>query len=70
MLRTEIFNVIRHKHKALKVFERSLNESRILIGTADADEKKLLRRSPISREILYGNHDHRMLAIGVTKFPP
>lgn len=70
MLRTEIFNAVSHRPKRSTIFDRCLPEHRILAGAADLEERKLLQRSPTAKEILYGDHDHRMLAIGVTNFPP
>lgn len=68
MLRTEIFNVILHRPKRSTAFDRSAAEKRILTGAADKDERKLLQRSSTTKELLYGDHDHRMFAIGITQF--
>lgn len=71
MLRTEIFNVVAHKTKRVTTnLERSTAENRILVGKANVLETKLLQRSSLVKELLFGLHDHRMLGIGIAQFQP
>lgn len=71
MLRTEIFNVVAHRSKRVSsAIERSQAERKLLNGRADAQERKLLQRSPLVKELILGEHDHRMFGIGIAQFEP
>lgn len=48
----------------------NMNEQRVLKGIADIKEQKLLAHSPVTKEIVFSEHDHRMLAIGVVEIEP
>lgn len=46
------------------------SEKRVLRGLVDFKEKKLLTRSPTTKELIFTDHDHRMLAIGIVEIEP
>lgn len=71
LLRSDIFNLALHRGiRGGMSFTRQRGENRVLRGTADKVEKKLLQRSPAVRELILANHDHRMLAIGLVEIQP
>lgn len=71
LLRTDIFNIIIHRGIRGGVdLYRTANEEKVLSGLANTEERKLLHRSPIAKELVLGDHDHRMLIIGTRQFEP
>lgn len=71
LLRTNIFNMAIHRGlKGGEAIAKTKAEDRVLSGLADTEEGKLKHRSPMAKELLIGNHDHRMLIIGIRQFEP
>lgn len=72
MLRSEIFNMVVHRPKRVTTvnLDRSTEENRILVGKANVIESKLLQRSSLVKDLLFGTHDFRMLGIGIAEFKP
>lgn len=70
MVRTDLFNVIVHRGKHVGLYDTTPEEQRILFGKVNIEESKLFKRSLTTRELVFGQHDHRMMAIGITEFPP
>lgn len=71
LLRSNKFNMVAHNiAKTKTTFFMRKGEKRILKGSADVQEKKLLTRSPTTKELVVTDHDHRMLAIGVVEIEP
>ena len=71
LMRTDIFNVvIHHGGRGGNAFVKTPAEARVLLGTAHKEERKLLQRSPAAREILFADHDHRLLAVGFLECEP
>ncbi|CAG9832661.1 unnamed protein product [Diabrotica balteata] len=66
LLRTTIFSPMEHDQYKMYQFLPTPEEARILKGKACTSEKKLLHRSPLIQEIVFDQHDYRMLCIGVT----
>lgn len=69
-MRTEIFNIVAHRTKRITTLDRNPIENRMLNGKADIIESKLLQRSSLAKEMIFGTHDHRMLGIGLAQFQP
>ncbi|KAJ8920497.1 hypothetical protein NQ315_005366 [Exocentrus adspersus] len=65
LLRTNLFSPFEHKLVKNQAFDTTPEEDRILIGKAYRSERKLKHRSPAVQELIFDNHDYRMLAIGV-----
>lgn len=72
MLRSEIFNMVVHRPKKVTTvnLDRSPEENKILVGKANVIESKLLQRSSLVKDLLFGKHDFRMLGIGIAEFTP
>lgn len=71
LLRTNIFNMAIHKGvRGGEVIARTKAEDRVLAGLADTEESKLKHRSPLAKELLIGDHDHRMLMMGIKQYEP
>lgn len=67
---TDNFNVFVHQGRKSEKLCTTQHEDEILQGVTDVKEPRLLQRSPLGKELLIGEHDHRMLAIGIVNFPP
>lgn len=71
LLRTNIFNIAIHRGlKGGESIAKTQEEDRVLSGMADIEESKLKHRSPVAKELFIGDHDHRMLMIGIRQFEP
>lgn len=70
LLRTDVFNMTLHNGTKGSAFATTNQEKRVLAGAADKYERKLLQRSPAGKELIFANHDHRMLAIGIVEIEP
>lgn len=71
LLRSTKFNLMLHSFgKSRPIFTARKGEARVLKGTADIKERKLLTHSPATKELIFANHDHRMLAIGIVNIKP
>lgn len=68
LLRSEVFN--KKSHQGRNIFRSTEGEDRVLLGTADHPERKLLQRSPVAKELIFSNHDYRMLMIGFLEAAP
>ncbi|XP_030753095.1 uncharacterized protein LOC115880109 [Sitophilus oryzae] len=63
LLRTLCFSPV--ESSGVPLPQATSEEERLLTGKAFKNEKRLLHRSPIIQEIIFDNHDYRMLAIGL-----
>lgn len=71
LLRSEIFNMALHNTGRGRIaYAAKKREKETLKGTADIPEKKLLARSPTTKELILSDHDHRMLSIGIVEIEP
>lgn len=71
LLRSSKFSMALHTFgKTKKPFVPKPREMRVLRGTADIPEKKLLSHSPTTKELVLSDHDHRMLAVGIVEIEP
>lgn len=66
ILRSTHFNSAYRRHPSLQ----KEHERKVLRGTSDLKQRKVLQHSPALNEILKNAHDHRMLAIGVVEIEP
>uniref|UniRef100_A0A1Y1LF82 Uncharacterized protein n=2 Tax=Photinus pyralis TaxID=7054 RepID=A0A1Y1LF82_PHOPY len=66
LLRTKIFN----GRACGEDLHKSQEEENILYGTANIMEKKLLQHSLMTKELMLGQHDYRLLMIGVKQYEP
>nr|XP_022904193.1 uncharacterized protein LOC111416413 isoform X2 [Onthophagus taurus] len=69
MFRGDSFNLVTHR-KNVNASKRNPEEDRVLIGAANLFERKLLQRSPVIKELIFAEHDHRLLGAGVRLFQP
>ncbi|XP_050299256.1 uncharacterized protein LOC126738127 [Anthonomus grandis grandis] len=67
LLRTNNFSPV--EHSGAPIMRDTPEERRVLVGKAFKNEKKLLHRSPIIQQILFENHDYRLLSIGINNNP-
>lgn len=70
LLRTEIFNFVSRRRARGVDSHSSSSENRVLRGPSNVEEKKLLHRSPIVKELILGEPDYRMLIIGIKQYEP
>lgn len=61
---------LRTLRKGKALFVPKPREMNVLRGPADITESKLLSHSPTTKELIFSNHDHRMLAIGIVEIEP
>ncbi|XP_017782229.1 PREDICTED: uncharacterized protein LOC108566722 [Nicrophorus vespilloides] len=59
-----------HRGKLSRTLNRTQREDRMLVGTANFKESKLKQRSGLSKDLILGAHDYRMLGIGFKEFKP
>ncbi|KAI4457917.1 hypothetical protein MML48_7g00008317 [Holotrichia oblita] len=69
VFRSDFFNIIVHRRQVAS-FKRSAAEDRVMIGPSNRYERKLLQRSPLVKELMLGEHCHRMLGAGFKHFQP
>ncbi|GJQ88148.1 hypothetical protein Trydic_g13152 [Trypoxylus dichotomus] len=69
IFRSDFFNIIVHRRQ-VGSFKRSAAEDRVMMGLSNKYERKLLQRSPLVKELMLGEHDHRMLGAGFKNFQP
>ncbi|KAK5650556.1 hypothetical protein RI129_001585 [Pyrocoelia pectoralis] len=69
LLRTKIFNSLT-RSESLTSDGLSHEEEKILYGTSNTVEKKLLLHSLITKEMTLGHHDYRLLMIGIKQYQP
>lgn len=69
VFRSDFFNIIVHRRQVAP-FKKSPAEDRVMIGASNRYERKLLQRSPLVKELMLGEHDHRMLGAGFKDFHP
>lgn len=67
---SDSFNSFVHQGKIGDKLQTTPHEAKILQGSANVKESRLLQRSPMGKEILIAHHDHRILAISQCQFPP
>ncbi|XP_076250439.1 uncharacterized protein LOC143190175 [Rhynchophorus ferrugineus] len=63
LLRTLCFSPV--ESSGLTLITTLPEEQRVLLGKAFKNERRLLHRSPAVQEIIFDDHDYRMLAIGI-----
>lgn len=69
VFRSDIFNIIVHRRNVAG-FARTPAEDRVMIGASNRYERTLLQKSPLVKELIFGEHDHRMLGAGFKEFHP
>ncbi|XP_066247212.1 protein phosphatase 1 regulatory subunit 36-like [Euwallacea similis] len=67
LMRTIKYSPVEHAGKC--PLEVTLEEERILLGTAFRTKKKNPLRSPAIQEIIFDDHDYRFLSIGIDNVP-
>lgn len=71
LLRSSKFSMALHAFEKSKAsFVPKPRELRVLRGITDFTERTLLSHSPTTKELVYSDHDHRMLAIGIVEIEP
>lgn len=64
MLRSDTYNHVARSSSGNNTTPLLKEFNRVLYGKCNENEKKLLQRSNVGKEIFNGDHDYRMLAIG------
>ncbi|KAL1508950.1 hypothetical protein ABEB36_003764 [Hypothenemus hampei] len=67
LLRTLNYSLVENTRRS--TIEATQDERRVLLGKAFRTERKLLHRSPAIQEIIFDQHDHRLLSIGINDIP-
>ncbi|CAG9769540.1 unnamed protein product [Ceutorhynchus assimilis] len=67
LLRTNHYSPIEHAGKPTP--KDSQEEQRVLVGQSFQRERRLKHRSPAIQEIIFADHDYRLLSIGINDIP-